>query len=341
MIYEDVVEVSMLSVNLTSNDVLYQIDLSVTSNCDSDCTELLLKVVSEEGVATVINRAIGMNRVENLATFTTVCVGGSLLEAKNYIGKMQRVFVNYNALLEEQNLCRLEARSEQRSDVISFSDSNEERDFMIERYTLSSAKIAFQVRFKLENRGSIFLIESGNYSLNIFSFNENGLAVLQLRGAHPLTLNFDDLTDDEWHQFEISAILNQTEGGESEICIRYDGIDMKFRDADAVAALWNAPLQFAHSRSPIFEMESMSAFSGCMRKFEFKQTAESEIFRPNLEELPRLNPVSFSVDDCFNCLTKTPSVACSSGEVCLDPGFEEVAVCSCPQGYEGPTCQGK
>ena len=344
LIYEDVIEGVVLNISLIGDDLLYQVDLSLVSDCSSDCTKLLLQTVSEEGEVTMVDMATNRNSIHRSTIFTTVCVGGSLLEVKNYRGRMQRVFFNYNSLLEEQNSCRLEARSEKRSNVITFASTNISRSFILKRYSLRSARIAFQVRFV--DRGVIFAVENTEYVLLISSFNSDSIVVLkEAKGVDFfMTLTFEKTSDREWHQFEISTYLNQTEGGKSEIRFRYDGKDKIVMDESLtplLASFIDTPLQFGPITDAVFSPGAAPTFNGCLRDFEFQQTAESEIFRPNLEELPRVNPAAFFVDNCYNCIAKTPSVMCSSGQVCVDPGFAEAAECGCPQGYQGPTCQGK
>ena len=338
LIFEHGVSETMLSVNLISVNETYQVDLTLTS----DHSELLLKMVSRDGVAAEVENATSGNDIALSTTFTNICIGGSLLEVKNYIGTMQRIFFNYNSLLEEGNFCRLEARIEEHSDVVAFSGTNMSGTLPIERFSLRSAKIAFQIRYVEEDVQSaiIFEIKNGSSTLSISNINRDGqLIVLASSGFLLPDEMFVEIEDGQWHHFEISASLNQTEGGESELTVVYDGIEFVNRNVELTSLLptfLDAPLLFGPDSSALHKDET--AFRGCMRGFEFKATEESDVFRPNLEHWSRLNPSGLGVNECFTCFEQ--NLECSSGEVCVQPGYDEALECGCPQGFIGPTCQG-
>lgn len=326
----------MLSLNLTGNSVTYQIDLTLAS----DRTELLLKTVSAEGVGTEIDRATSSNGVAQSIVFTTACLGGSLLEVKNYEGRMQRALFNYNSLLEERNSCLLDARCEEHSNTVSFTSIKSPRSFVIKKYTLRAARIAFQVRFPsdLNDNGPLLVVNNSDFEFALAAINENGVVVFQGKSPPPLLFEFYNcftgLTDGEWHQLEFTYANN------SQLVIRYDNnmecLLNQPLTARELPTILDQPLHFVPINGPL----TTSFFSGCMRAFEFQETLESEIFRPNLDQLARLNPDGHNgVDRCFNCMSKA-ATPCLTDQICSDPGFNESAECN-SQEYSGPICQGE
>ena len=322
-----------------NDSTLYQIDLT-TSTDRYDL--VLLESSSGEDVVTEIERR-GSNPSEQLylpsTIFTTVCLGGSLLEVVNYVGVIQRVFFNYNSLTEERNFLNLEAENIERSDVISFERSETPRSLDFTSFSLRSHQISFQARFVDDHvNGALLTVENDVYEIAITAFNRILLLISNNKSAGTFLQTNSILvtiTDGEWHSYQVR--LNSTESG-TALILMLNGASYSLSNpgtSTAINSLLDSPLKFGSTNT-----FASATFQGCLGEFEFQRTPNSVPFRPNLEAVPRTNSL-FDTDRCLHCSSGTTSrQGCVNGEMCVDRGVG-MKECACPQGFTGNMCQGK
>lgn len=332
----------MLDTSLERSNTLYQIDLSTTTNE----AEVVLQTVNATGPTTVERLSTG-NMLYSVDTiFTTVCMGGSLLEYASYVGTIRSAFYGYNSLLEERNFCRLKTEGVSRSDLVVFADNDVARSLMFERFTLRSHRIVLQARSRDKHPvGFLLLVENLPYHFSVGAFNAGLLVLLQriINGGEyePNFVCTETILpfDGEWHTFEISLDLSS----DPSITVTVDGnmpcaTETTPFSREALPMLADLPLQFG-ATDVLFQRMGMPAiFTGCVSGIELQLNSTSEIVKPNLEAAPRLSS-GFDVDTCYHCESKFRS--CENGHVCTDRGLGLEATCECSEGFRGEMCAGK
>ncbi len=362
-VFEYDITVGVSAFNLTMDTVLessgttYQIDLTTTFNR----AELVISSVAANG-----NEVSELERFDTSdrngaviypesTVFSTVCLGGSLLDYRNYLGTLQSSFFNYNSLLEERTSSILQTEGVARSDTIVFADDETPRSLRFTRLTLRN-RFTFQVRHPRTNpRGILFHVENGLYDFVLSTFDHLTLVGIftDLIRQMDIEPNFFACSgsseivanDEEWHKYEVVTNLDPAEGEFVSLSVIFDDCVLvcQFNSPEYAApilSLADAPLQFGSAHDFLASNDEVPyAFRGCMSGFEFEESDGSGVFRPNLEAVPRHSSL-FNATGCSHCVSKQRTCA-GSGEVCIDPGFEEVGRCACPAGFEGSMCQGE
>lgn len=327
-----------LSTDLELSSTVYQIQLSTASNV----AEVLLQRVNATSTVTVERLSTGTgNPIYPVDTiFSTVCVGGSLLEYANYRGTIRSAFYGYNSLLEERNFCRLGTEGVARSEVIMFADNDIPRSLTFERFTLGSERIVFQARSRFENpMGTLLRVESPPFQFSMNVLNTNVFMLLRrttVGGKNEFMLH-PFVFDGEWHSYVISLDVASQE---PSLSIIVDGVTSTFPPTnltrEALPVLVNSSLRFGDK-----SFSDSNIFRGCVSGMELQLNSTSEVFRPNLEAVPRVNGDTFDVDSCYHCSkSKSRTRACQNGQVCTDRGVGLETNCECREGFSGAMCEG-
>ncbi len=322
----------------------YQIDLATTFNS----AEVRLSTVdANSGLMEVgrVQTSPGIVLYPKSAIFSIVCIGGSLLEYRNYVGTLRRSFYGYNSLLEERNACELKTEAVARSNFINFVDNDVPRSLTFNRFTFGSPTIEFQARYPPDtSTGIVILAENANETVQFFITPFLDELTMFLRDVNS---NFDPsrirscmsitIADGEWHFYNITTVIDPPEGVHRSIIVTVDGEPCVFQNSEVsrlLPLLIDSPLHFGITHS----VEELRTFTGCASDIRLRRSEDSEMFRPNLEALPRVNPL-FNIDFCYHCDQR--ATPCPSEHVCVDRGFEAAPMCECREGFAGETCQGE
>lgn len=332
----------MIDIELERTATTYQIDLNVTSNR----AEIALHTVNDNGrlieIGGFSRGATNTTFYSHTAIFSTVCVGGSLLEYLNYVGTMRSGFYGNNSLFEERNACTLKRKQVERSDFINFVDNDIPRSLTFSRYSLRSHTIEFQARYP--DQVGILLVAEDETKRYVFSISSIGDRVLSLFLWDSQGSNADGfqvcgsvIADDEWHRYSISLDTEPLPGQEMSITVTVDGVQCVLQNqrvTEGLPHVIDSPLQFGLTHF----LDGNRIFTGCISDIMLRKTADSEIFRPNLEVMPRVSS-QFDTSSCYYCQAK--SRACHQGQVCLDRGFGVSSVCHSPEESVEQECQGE
>lgn len=337
-----------LATNLDLSNTTYQIDLTTTSNS----AELVLGTVEGVVVTEVETReVVAVDTYPEGTIFTTVCVGGSLLEYANYVGTIRSAFYGFNSLLEEWNFCQLAIEGVSRSELIVFVDNGAPRSLSFDRFTLNNSIVSFEARLPTVNQGALLLMESSRYLLRITTISgqvEGGI-LPQITEQDNVWFNpdcqFIPVYDNEWHSFVITSNFSNEASPSVSIlvdnqdtCMIASNAGFSFNMFDVNEALLtfaNLPLSFGTTHESVNNGEELSTFHGCMNDFEFQSTSDAGVvFRPNLEAVPRESS-EFDISSCYHCNSK---MFCAGELVCTDRGFGLGSECDCPEGLTGETC---
>lgn len=313
----------------------YQIDLNTASNGAT----LALSTVSTNMVSETEIKITGNRHMLYPPTtiFSTVCLGGSLLEYRNYNGTVQNAFYGYNSLLEERNFCQLDTRGVDRSDLIVFADNGMPRSLGISRFSLNSHMISFQFRYP-DQDGAVMVVENSEYQFILSTIGGGSVFPVINHLTSPIFSQpccDSEITDMEWHSLEVRTITNtlMTFSLDGESCCSFNDA----RLPDVLASLSNETLQFGATHDSITNSNGPQIFSGCLQAIEIRETETSEPFRPNLEAVPRVD-ANFDIGPCHHCLRK--AMRCDDGRECIDTGQGVESECRCPEGFAGPMCEG-
>ena len=337
-----------LSHALDNSNATYQLDVTTTHNS----AEVILRILLENGTNVEIERVVTKSSEELYppsTIFTAVCLGGSLLEVKSYIGKLQSAFFNYNSLLEERNFHLLSIEGISRSDLIVFADNEIPRTLKFSRFTLSSGRVFFQARHpQVDPRGVILLVKNGIYDFFITTAFRGALVVIFSNRTKGNTsaiflrecLSLRKLDNGEWHTYELLVTTSPSPENSVSMTVVVDGKPCGPKPDENIGPilgqLLDSPLNFGKTFPSVkLYLGNPVTFRGCMAGFELQDTEKSEIFRPNLEAVPRVNSL-FDIASCYHC-TDT-SLMCDNNRVCRDLGKQE---CACPEGLTGIMCEGK
>lgn len=327
--------------SVLDDDTTYRIELETTFNS----VEITLSSLPEGGGTPVLVERLGPRTIQGLypqgTVYDTVCVGGSVLEHPTYRGTLQSVFYGYNSLLEERNLCSLEARGVPRSTFVNFVDDGVERGIRLsDNFTLRSHRVSFQVRYPRDMGGHVLVADVGpQHFLAITTINTGQLfLVFQLPGDFILMPNDDtNLWDDEWHSYVVTASFDASP---PTLSVLFDGSITTNLSHARLADVADIPIQIA----PTHSFGGFN-FAGCMRDIELQDRASGEVLRLNLEALPR-TAAQFNLESCFECVSKARTCGVfgeggrKGGEVCVDRGFGVESVCECRPGFTGDDCAG-
>ena len=344
-----------LATNLDLSNTSYQIDLTTTSNS----AELVLSSVEGVVVTEVERDVVTMEMYPEGAIFSTVCVGGSLLEYLNYVGTIRSAFYGFNSLLEERNFCPLEIEGVSRSDLIVFVDNGEARTLTFERFTLNNSIVSFEARLPLGEQGALLLIENSRYLLRFTSITTDvqGRLFPQItEDGKPNNFWFNPLCspvyeDDEWHSLIITSDFSDEANPSITIlidgslpCVISSTVVTGFPNTidvnEALLSFANLPLSFGTTHPTVTTADDeLSIFHGCIHDFQFQSTLEpGVVFRPNLEAVPRESS-EFDISFCYHC---NINIRCETlDQVCMERGFGLEPECDCTEGLTGEACDGK
>lgn len=333
----------MLDSELQRSGTTYRVNLTTTF----DGAEVVLFSVVD-GVAVETERSSSSAaHYPPTTVFSTVCLGGSLLEYRNYVGTIRSAFYGYNSLLEERNFCRLEAEGVSRSELIVFEDSTRPRSLVFERFPLSTHRIVFQARSRgdlVENRaGLLLLVQNPPHQLSLSCVNSELFLLIKNTNGFDFMSNCSlfSTCDGEWHSYEILPVMDRL-----DLLVNGQRCSSGMQPfvGEALAALADSPLQFGATDSLATTSGVPTTFAGCVSGIELQRTNESEIFRPNLEAVPRVSDL-FDVSSCHHCNeARDLNTPCGNGgQVCVDRGWTGslAAECECPEGFTGVMCLGK
>ena len=314
----------------------YQIDFEIRN----DQVVLVLATVSQSG-GTEVERLNGNVTFPVATFFTTVCVGGTMLEIPYYVGLLERVI--YNAVsLSDRSIVQQFASEEMPVNLISI-----DRD--VPPLTFSRFNFATFQRLKFEMRverdtdlagiAATPLASSGGGFEIVFSTFNGMFAIL---GSNSLTIfctNTPSIIDNEWHRIDLTLLRNSD--GTADLSLIVDdrscvslGNSQLGEILDSLATL-SAPLRFGVNRLDM----NMARFIGCFQNIEFRETVDSEPLRPDLASAIRAEErFSTGEDQCYSCMQKLTGCLVENGEVCADCGYLHSAQCldsrsDCPGRY--------
>ena len=337
----ELISVTNGSVKLSTDEALnrstsYLVNFEVGVNM----VELSLLTIS----GTVIER-LNRTLIFPAATFfTTVCVGGTMLEIPYYVGLLEQVV--YNAVpLSNRSFVQQYATVETPVNLISFSADYIDPPLTFQRFSFANIqRITFEIRLKKDNSNFGTLILYRNDDLEIqFTIIEAKFTVflsdpfvgIGCTGTSPVRENV-------WHRIDLTLIRNGD--GTADMSATIDDIscdpltDSERMDLGmAISSLIDssAPLQFGYTQKTM--MNNMvvpgTKFIGCLQNIEFRETPDSEPIRPDLASAIRSVERFGTGEECHECMEKT--VTCTNGEMCVDCGFMYPALCldssnSCP-----------
>ncbi len=300
----------------------YQVDVVVKSVA----TTLTLTPLSSQNLTT--ETRINLNNPQE-STYSTVCVGGTLLERINYEGSMRRALFNQHSLFEERNSLQLQQRLLNSSCYITVSDSMSPPPIAFETVDLRS-RMHFEIRPRLEGV-SYFWIANGDDVLFVNTLTELLAVTIHLNGTSyvgsaPL-LNYY-----QWHRLDFLTTYSGV-GNDSvhvflndQLLSSYfvtDGVTHQF-DAPAeglnLTSLINMPIHFGSGREI-----AGNPFEGCIQNIVFETPASERLF-PNLDFLSLFSSQRYSLNDsCFEC---SKSMSCSLNQVCCEPGYNREPLCA-------------
>ena len=280
----------------------YQVDFVV----GADMVELSLATIS----GSVIKR-LNKTLTFPIATFfTTVCVGGTMLEIPYYVGILERVI--YNAVpLSDRSFVQHYAKVETLVNVISISDQFAGPPLIFERLNFANYhRITFEMRLKQDTVGlsGTPFASSGKFEIQFTTFNgqftifgSNGLVVLC-----PSTPPVDD---NMWHRIDL--ILMRNGNGMANFTLTVDDIScdrltdsQRAQFGELLASLTDldAPLRFGVSKLAWDTVTVSARFIGCFRNIEFRETPNSEPIHPDLTSVTRSEQrFSKGEEDCYTC----------------------------------------
>ena len=311
------------SINITidNRDIAYHVDLII----HRQQAELNLKNIQDGNTSFGNIKIPGIKFHESF--FPSVCVGGSLLDIKNYEGRMKEARFNNISLFDENNTCLFRSRRHNTSDYISLATVRRYPSlFTVERFTLRAQIISFQFR----TNKSLFRPGSLPMALLTVTFGITTLAlvinptsfglIVQLGPLH--ALEFTPYTpNNNWHEV---IILTSYIPRRNDISFKLDGVSHKLEGIIKNSALENiidAPLTFGQ----LIETNTnlLRSFTGCMRNFKFQETPTSIINRLNLETLNRIDNDGYNFSKrCISCLYPCPRKL-----RCFYSGYYEVLAC--------------
>jgi len=290
----------------------HQVDLTVYSR-----VAILTLTSLTTGDQTMRPIVTGPTVVQELM-FTTVCVGGALVEVENYRGTLRRALFNSYSLLEERNACQLKSRRQSTSDFVRFKVAPITPSFALETVTLRTHSISFDVRI-IDGR-SFFWIVNGSDSL--FCSSVTGLTVASMTiGRMPIFAALPKVTG-EWHRMFVGL----TESNSLHISI--DGqtssdFESKFANV-SLDSLLDAPLHLGSPGESVGVHNGMG-LTGCMANFNIQ--GSFPVVGPNLDALVILDELAYDTNrsQCFGC---TGGPSCPAGEICEDTGSVEPSSCA-------------
>ena len=337
------------SVELSTSQVLdsstsYQVKFEIRS----DQVDLILEIISESGDLTEIERSNGIVSFPVPTSFTTICVGGSMLEIPYYTGTLERVIYNIQPL-SSQSFMQQHATVETPVNLISVSeDSDTPLTFRL-NLADNYQRITFEIRVELASNGlaGTPLSTRGN-ELQFTVFN-NFFAIISIGSSFGLFVMCPDTAelDSQWHRIDI--ILSRNDGI-ADLYVTVDEVPcapltneshMELgRILDSLTNSSNSALfDFAATHTSPLNPEFPTTFVGCLRNIEFTETANSEPVRPDLASAIRADErFRRGEEECNSCRTDKTTGCSNAGEVCADCGYLYPAQCldslqSCPGRY--------
>lgn len=345
---DDILKLELISgdrsVKLSTSQVLdsstsYQVNFKIRSNR----ADLILETISESGGLTEIERLNGTVTFSVPTSFTTVCVGGSMLEIPYYMGVLERVIYNA-APLSDRSFMRQYATMETPVNLISVSEVSD-TPLTFQRFNLADnyQRITFEIRLEmasnmltgtpLSTRGGElqFVVINGDFSIASLG------SPFQFFVMCPGTAKVDN----QWHRIDI--VLSRNGDGIADLYVTVDEVSCEPLTNANQMELGRILDSLINSNSALFDFavtqrsQSMSgSFVGCLRNIEFKETADSDPVRPDLGSAIRAEErFRRGEEECYSCRMDETTDCQNAGEVCADCGYLHPAQCldslqSCP-----------
>jgi hypothetical protein len=350
---DSVLKLELISVNrsfklgVNTSQVLdsaasYQVDFEIRS----DRIDLILATISDSGGLTEIERLNGTVTFPVATSFTTVCVGGTMLEIPYYVGLLERV-IYHAAPLSDQSFMQQYATVETPVNLISVSEISD-TPLTFQRFTLADdyQRITFEIRLEMDSNqltGTPLSTRGGELQ---FVVTNGDFSILSMFGSpFFLFVGCPDTgkVDNQWHRIDI--ILFRNGDGMADLYVSVDEVSCNplteqnhmelERILDSLITS-NTLLDFGVTQSS----ETMNGrFVGCLRNIEFGETADSEPVRPDLASAIRAEErFTRGEEECYSCRMGATTDCQNAGEVCADCGYLYPAQCldslqSCPGRY--------
>ena len=335
-------------VQLTANQMLdssasYQIDIQLELKQIHVIISTLSGSVVEE-----IERLSENTTVSVVSGFTSICIGGTMLELPYYDGIVERAIFNRVSL---SNRTFVGSSSvETRADVISLRPNITQPPLRFERLNFANNyfNIMFEMRLEqdeLSLAGTPIEISKDGTTLSLFvvsnHFSIIGFRATGFVSADCRLFGQPVIDDNRWHHVNLTLIRNDdgtsnahliVDSQISSLCEVTDSVQKQTLDSILASLITSgAPIDFG-----IPTMDRMSSttvdFIGCFRNFEFRQTpSDNSPVSPDLALAKKTVQRFGAGDSCYGCLpTDSSDASCQGGLVCADCGFNISAQCLAP-----------
>lgn len=301
-----------------------------------DQVELRLATISGSILTEIVQMSENLTTPAVNGVFTTVCVGGTMLEMPYYEGIVERVIFNRAPLSDQSYMGQV--NEESRVNVISFRPNIHEPPLRFEKLNfVNYLRISFEMRQKPDSQGfSGTPLESKNEKneLAFMVFNDR-LTLFTNNGIIercPSVIN-----DNIWHHvdFQLQLYDNNTANFHLTVDKQSANLCQLTSDQDrarlriVLDSLMNSssPLEFGVADRVVIGIQSRTAnFVGCFKNFEFRQTVDTPPVRPDLASVIRTGGrfAPGDLNTCYSCTQRQASeISCQNEEVCTSCGFRE------------------
>ena len=280
----------------------YQVDFQIRA----DMVELNLATIS----GSIIKRLIKTVTFPVASFFTTVCVGGTMLEIPYYVGILERVI--YNAVpLSDHSFVQQYARVETPVNLISISDQFAGPPLIFEQFNFANyRRITFEMRLNQDTTGlsGTPFASSGKFEIQFTTF----IGQFAIFGGNRLMVlcpNTPLVDNNEWHRIDLT--LTTKDNGTADFTLTIDDKScdrltdlQRVQFGELLASLTdsNAPLRFGVSKLAQDTVTVLVKFIGCFRNIEFRETPNSEPIRPDLASVIRSGKrFSKGEEECYAC----------------------------------------
>ena len=329
----------------------YQIDIEL----GMDQIELRLATISGS-VSTEIVQLTG-----NLTTsfvngvFTTICVGGTMLELPYYGGIVERVIFNRAPLSDQSYMGSMSQESQ--TDVISFKDGILDPPLQFRRLTFANfLSLSFEIRMEMDSfpigvplksrlgGGDDFSFSLLNNRFALFGVLDVNNSVLGINNSINLFItcpfNQPEINDNRWHHVSLTLIRFDNGSANFNMIVDKDPSHACRLERDEDQSNFGKLLDESVSLGSFLEFgvsdtvnifgpgppsSERGKFVGCFKNMEFRRTANSPPVRPDFASLIKTVGRFGSGDSCYGCVQSM--VRCQGGEVCVDCGFSEADQC--------------
>lgn len=331
-------------VQLTANQMLdssasYQIDVQL----ELEQIHVIISTLSGS-VVEEIERLSENTTVSVVSGFTSICIGGTMLELPYYDGVVERAIFNRVSL---SNRTFVGSSSvETRAEVISLRPNITQPPLRFERLNFANNyfNIMFEMRLEQDELSLAgipieminaeatlsFLVVANHFS--IIGFGPGFVSVDCRTFGQPV------IDDNRWHHVNLTLIRNGdgtanvhliVDNQLSSLCKQTNSMALDNVLASLIAS--ETPLDFGLPKEDLSSGTTVD-FVGCFRNFEFRQTpSDNSPVRPDLALVTKTSQRFGAGDSCYACLPTDSSDASCQGElVCADCGFNISAQCLAP-----------